>query len=61
MEKKNLDWIVVNNPRESGSAFAMNTNQVTIINKKHKMFTLPLQSKADIAEAIWQTITKTKD
>ncbi|MEA2076898.1 MAG: bifunctional phosphopantothenoylcysteine decarboxylase/phosphopantothenate--cysteine ligase CoaBC [Candidatus Marinimicrobia bacterium] len=61
MEKKNLDWIVVNNPRESGSAFATNTNQVTIINKKHKMLTLPLQSKADIAEAIWQTITKSKD
>jgi phosphopantothenoylcysteine decarboxylase/phosphopantothenate--cysteine ligase len=61
MEKKNLDWIVVNNPRESGSAFATNTNQVIIINKKHKMLTLPLQSKTDIAEAIWQTITKLKD
>ena len=61
MEKKNLDWIVVNNPREKGSAFATDTNQVTIINKKHKAHSLPLQSKADIAEAIWQTITKTKD
>ncbi len=61
MEKKNLDWIVVNNPREKGSAFATDTNQVTIINKKHKAHSLPLQSKADIAEAIWQTITKSKD
>ncbi len=61
MEKKNLDWIIVNNPREKGSAFATDTNQVTIINKKHKAHSLPLQSKVDIAEAIWQTITKSKD
>jgi len=36
MEKKNLDWIVVNNPSKSDTAFATDTNQVTIINKEHK-------------------------
>ncbi len=61
MEKKNLDWIVVNNPKLNGSAFAGDTNQVTIIDKEHKKTTLPLQSKADIAKAIWQTITNTRD
>ncbi len=61
IEKKNLDWIVVNNPRNDGSAFATDTNQVTIINKEYKKTTLPLQSKADIAKAIWQAISKTKD
>ena len=61
MEKKNLDWIVVNNPHENGSAFATDTNQVTIIDKKHKTYSLPLQSKVDIAKTIWQTITNKKD
>ena len=38
MEKKNLDWIVVNNPSKSGTAFATDTNQVTLIDKKHKTY-----------------------
>ena len=61
LDKKNLDWIVLNNPHHKGSAFAGDTNQVTIIDKNHKSVSLPLQSKVATAEAIWQTITKLKD
>ncbi len=61
MKKKNLDWIIVNNPSHKGAAFASDTNQVTIINKEHQSVSLPLQSKADTAKAIWETILTTKD
>ena len=61
MKKKNLDWIVVNNPGQKGAAFAGDTNQVIIIDKTHKSTALPMLSKAKTAEAIWETITNTKD
>ena len=61
MKNKNLDWIVINNPSLKGAAFAGDTNKVTIINKEQQAVFLPLQSKADTAKAIWETILKTKD
>jgi phosphopantothenoylcysteine decarboxylase/phosphopantothenate--cysteine ligase len=54
--KKNLDWIVVNNPRNTGTTFASDNNQVTIINRNKEIRPLPLQSKAETADAIWQNI-----
>jgi phosphopantothenoylcysteine decarboxylase/phosphopantothenate--cysteine ligase len=61
MKKKNLDWIIVNNPEEKGAAFSGDTNRVTIIDKDYKNTSLPLLSKRQTAEAIWRTITNTKD
>ena len=61
MKKKNLDWIVVNNPGQKGAAFAGDTNKVTIIDKHHSSIDLPLQSKTETAKAIWQAILNTKD
>jgi phosphopantothenoylcysteine decarboxylase / phosphopantothenate---cysteine ligase len=61
MKKKNLDWIVINNPGVKGSGFAGDTNKVTIVDKDHQSISLPLQSKKDIAEDIWQTLFNTKD
>jgi phosphopantothenoylcysteine decarboxylase/phosphopantothenate--cysteine ligase len=54
--KKNLDLIVVNNPRNTGTTFASDNNQVTIINRNKEIRPLPLQSKAETADAIWQNI-----
>lgn len=56
IKKKNLDWIIINNPRNTGTAFASDNNQVTIINKNKETRSLPLQSKAETADAIWQNI-----
>ena len=61
MENKNLDWVIVNNPKNEGVGFAVDTNKVTMIDKNKTSRNLPLQSKADTAEAIWQVITNTKD
>ncbi|MBW6458435.1 MAG: bifunctional phosphopantothenoylcysteine decarboxylase/phosphopantothenate--cysteine ligase CoaBC [FCB group bacterium] len=58
MEKKNLDHIIVNDPREKGSAFAGDTNRVTIIDKDRKTVSLPLLTKEETAEAIWRHIFK---
>lgn len=59
MRKKNLDWIVLNNPRNEDTTFASDNNQVIIISKNNEIFSLPKLSKADTADEIWQTIIKT--
>ena len=56
--KKNLDWIVLNNPRNPDTAFASENNQVSIISKNDDIHTLPKLSKIETADMIWQTITK---
>jgi phosphopantothenoylcysteine decarboxylase/phosphopantothenate--cysteine ligase len=58
MRKKNLDMIVLNNPVESGSGFATNTNKVTIYLRKGKAVDLPLMSKAEVAENVLEQVVK---
>lgn len=59
IRKKNLDWIVHNNPKNTDTSFASDNNQVVIISKNNDIFTLPKLSKADTADEIWRCITKT--
>jgi len=56
LKSKNLDMIVVNNPKESGSAFGTDTNQVQIINKGGKIKKLPLMSKGEVAKNIFDNL-----
>jgi len=56
LKSKNLDMIVVNNPKESGSAFGTDTNQVQIINKGGKIKKLPLMSKGEVAKQIFDEL-----
>ncbi len=56
--KKNLDWIILNNPRNKDTAFASDNNQVTIISKDKQIMPLPKLSKKLTADKIWQTITQ---
>lgn len=51
LEKKNLDFIVLNNPNTEGAGFGTDTNIVTIIDKNGKE-ELPLMSKYDVANRI---------
>lgn len=53
LESKNLDLIVVNNPKTSGSAFGADTNQVVIIDKTGKDNKLPLMTKGEVAKNIF--------
>ena len=49
---KALDFIVVNDAREAGAGFGVDTNRVTILSSASKPAVLPLLSKAETADAI---------
>ena len=51
LERKNLDFIVLNSLRDEGAGFGYDTNKVTLIDRKESQ-PLPLQSKKDVAKAI---------
>lgn len=50
--EKKLDLIVVNNPNVPGAGFEVDTNQVTLIDKRGKIEKLPLLSKKEVASKI---------
>ena len=52
LEEKALDLIVLNDAREPGAGFEVETNRVTILGRSGPPEALPLQSKDDVAEAI---------
>ncbi|HEX9917022.1 MAG TPA: bifunctional phosphopantothenoylcysteine decarboxylase/phosphopantothenate--cysteine ligase CoaBC [candidate division Zixibacteria bacterium] len=52
LKEKDLDLIVVNNPYVSGAGFEVDTNVVTLIDKKGKIEKLPLMPKKIVAEKI---------
>ena len=51
LQRKNLDFIVLNSLRDEGAGFGYDTNKVTLIDHKGSK-ELPLQSKKDVAKAI---------
>ena len=51
LERKNLDFIVLNSLRDEGAGFGYDTNKVTLIDR-NGMEELPLQSKKSVAKAI---------
>jgi phosphopantothenoylcysteine decarboxylase/phosphopantothenate--cysteine ligase len=52
LERKNLDYIVLNSLRDAGAGFGVDTNRVTIIGRDGSTQTTPLLSKAQVAEEI---------
>jgi phosphopantothenoylcysteine decarboxylase/phosphopantothenate--cysteine ligase len=52
LREKNLDLNVVNNPNVPGAGFEVDTNQVSIIDKRGKVEKLPLLSKKEVAEKV---------
>ncbi len=50
--EKNLDLIVVNNPNVPGAGFEVDTNQVTLVDKRGRTEKLPLLSKEEVAAKI---------
>lgn len=51
LEKKNLDFIVLNSLNDQGAGFAHDTNKITIISQKEEK-TFPLKQKAEVARDI---------
>ena len=58
LERKKLDWIIVNSLEDSNSGFGTNTNKVTLINNKFDIFEFPLLTKKKVAIKLLETISK---
>lgn len=56
LERKNLDAIVLNSLREEGAGFGTDTNRVSLLLRNGNSYELPLQSKAQVAEQIIDTL-----
>ena len=58
LTSKNLDWIVLNSPRDKGGGFGTSTNKVTLIRRDGFQDALPLMSKKEVAQAILDRIAE---
>ncbi|MBW2092283.1 MAG: bifunctional phosphopantothenoylcysteine decarboxylase/phosphopantothenate--cysteine ligase CoaBC, partial [Deltaproteobacteria bacterium] len=56
LKAKNLDFIVANQIGAPGTAFATETNQVSMINSAGEVEELPLLPKEDVAGHIWDRV-----
>lgn len=56
LERKKLDLIVLNSLRDAGAGFGHDTNKVILFDKDKNRTELPLMSKADVADAIFNKI-----
>lgn len=57
LEKKNLNYIVLNSLRDKGAGFGVDTNKVTIISRNGSHKESPLMSKQEVARLIINTVT----
>jgi phosphopantothenoylcysteine decarboxylase/phosphopantothenate--cysteine ligase len=58
LQKKNLDFIVLNSLRDAGAGFRGDTNKITIINAEGTAKEFSLKSKREVASDIINTIYK---
>ena len=58
LEKKNLDYIVLNSLRDKGAGFGVDTNKVTIIGRDGSRKESPLMSKQEVARMIVETVAQ---
>ncbi|MGH7523415.1 MAG: bifunctional phosphopantothenoylcysteine decarboxylase/phosphopantothenate--cysteine ligase CoaBC [Gemmatimonadales bacterium] len=56
--RKHLDLIVVNDACEPGAGFEVDTNKVTILDRRGVVADVPLGSKRDVAEAILDAVER---
>lgn len=56
LERKNLDFIVLNSLRDAGAGFGTDTNKVTVFTRSGEKIELPLKSKQETAEDILNLI-----
>lgn len=60
LKEKNLDMIVANNVGEAGAGFDVDTNVATILDRTGAVRSLPLMSKDDLAEEIFDHLLALK-
>jgi len=52
LERKNLDFIVLNSLKDEGAGFNVDTNKITIIDRQNNQTTFPLKTKKEVASDI---------
>jgi len=58
LEKKNLDFIVLNSLRDEGAGFNYDTNKITILHRSGEKQEYPLKSKVEVAVDIVDNLCK---
>jgi phosphopantothenoylcysteine decarboxylase/phosphopantothenate--cysteine ligase len=58
LKSKELDFVVLNNAREPGAGFGVDTNRVTVIARDGKPEELELMSKTDLAEVLLDRVER---
>jgi phosphopantothenoylcysteine decarboxylase/phosphopantothenate--cysteine ligase len=58
LQKKNLDFIVLNSLNDKGAGFATDTNKITIIDSKLKKTTFDLKDKTEVAKDICNKVAE---
>lgn len=58
MDRKNLDYIVLNSLRDEGAGFGCDTNKVTVLGRDGSAESCPLASKAEVASQIADLVEK---
>lgn len=61
LKKKNLDFIVLNSLRDSGSGFKYDTNKIKILDNKGAIFDYDLKSKKEVAVDIVNKLIEIQD
>jgi phosphopantothenoylcysteine decarboxylase/phosphopantothenate--cysteine ligase len=54
--EKNLDLVVINDINTPGAGFDTDTNVVTILDNKNTPQRLPMMSKAEVADKVWDRV-----
>ena len=57
LDRKNLDFIVLNSMNDAGAGFATETNKITIIDAKNNVTPFALKNKQDVATDIINVVT----
>ena len=60
LEKKNLDFIVLNSLNDQGAGFSVDTNKITIVGKDNKITNFELKPKKEVAADIVAKIIEWK-
>jgi phosphopantothenoylcysteine decarboxylase/phosphopantothenate--cysteine ligase len=58
LKAKNLDLVVLNNAREPGAGFGVDTNRVTVIRRNGEQEELELMTKTDLADVLLDRIAE---
>lgn len=56
LQRKNLDFIVLNSLNDAGAGFGTDTNKVTLLFSDNNTLEVPLMSKQDVAEKIVESL-----